>query len=116
MAFAESGAGVVSIKNQTNLEIEMMWVGVRSCFSIKKLETWRKVWQSRSPRGKASGMGEVLVVMSLLEAVRRCGGSSRALELRASRLVALWVAVGECGAYRAAWRAYLRLITIEHDG
>ena len=61
-------------------------------------------------------MFEVVKVMSLLQEARRLGVSSRALELRASRLVALWLAVGECGAYRAAWRAYLRAITTEHDG
>jgi len=77
---------------------------------IKKVKTWRKVWQPISPIDKASGMGEVLEIMSLLEAARRCGGSSRALEVQASRLVALWLAVGECGAYRAAWRAWVRTL------
>ena len=54
------------------------------------------------------GMSEVLLVMSLLERARALGLACGRAEVQASRLVKLWLAVGECRAYRAAWAAYLR--------
>jgi hypothetical protein len=56
-------------------------------------------------------MSEVLLVMSLLERARAQGLACNRAEVQASRLVSLWLAVGECRAYRVAWAAYLRELT-----
>ena len=53
-------------------------------------------------------MSEIVLVMSLLQRARAEGLACERLEVMASRLVVLWGMVGECGAYRAAWAAYLR--------
>ena len=55
----------------------------------------------------------MLLIMSLLQKARAEGLACERLEVMASRLVMLWGMVGECGAYRAAWAAYLRELAVE---
>lgn len=53
-------------------------------------------------------MSEVLFVMSLIQSARLGEYASKRLENKAVLLVRLWLAVGECRAYRAARLSFIR--------
>jgi hypothetical protein len=53
-------------------------------------------------------MSKVLLVMSLLQKAREQGLASRAIELKASRLVGLLNAVGDCSASQRVFDSFLR--------
>ena len=53
-------------------------------------------------------MSEVVLIMSLIQWARVGEYASKRLENQAVLLVKLWLAVGECGAYRAARLAFIR--------
>ena len=57
-------------------------------------------------------MSELIVIFTLLDRARAQQFASHELEVKASRLAAFWVAVGECRAYRVLWQSYLR--DLEH--
>jgi hypothetical protein len=53
-------------------------------------------------------MSKVLLVMSLLQKAREQGLASPSIELKASRLVGLLNAVGDCSASERVFESFLR--------
>jgi hypothetical protein len=53
-------------------------------------------------------VSEIVLLLSLLQWADLRGHSTKRLIYKGNRLISLWLAVGDCGAYRAAEQSFFR--------